>query len=290
MKVAVVSVALILVCAASSTSTLESFGRWAAHHHKSYASDAERSRRQVIWQEQARSIVEHNNKNLSWIAGPNEWMDLTWEEWQARFIMPQAKQNCSATTGNYKRRAATLPAAVDWRDKMPKEWHVKMQGHCGSCWTFSTVGSLEAHTYLATGSFVNISEQQLVDCAGGFNNFGCNGGLPSQAFEYIHYNGGIDTEETYPYTAVTGKECKYDGKPAATVAHVVNITYLDEDELLDAVGSVGPVSIAYQVAPDFRNYHAGVYDGQCNQTVTDVNHAVVAVGYGEESGKAYWNV
>ncbi|KAG4950055.1 hypothetical protein JHK82_043256 [Glycine max] len=45
---------------------------------------------------------------------------------------------------------------------------------------------------------------QLVDCAGAFNNFGCNGGFPSQSFEYIKYNGGLDTEEAYPYTGKDG--------------------------------------------------------------------------------------
>ena len=45
------------------------------------------------------------------------------------------------------------------------------------------------------GELRNLSEQQLVDCAGGFNNFGCEGGLPSQAFEYLRYSGGLTTED-----------------------------------------------------------------------------------------------
>ena len=40
--------------------------------------------------------------------------------------------------------------------------------------------------------------------------------------------------QAYPYTAVTGKKCLYDGKPVAKVAAVVNITAKDEDELFQA--------------------------------------------------------
>lgn len=77
---------------------------------------------------------------------------------------------------------------------------VKDQGNCGSCWTFSTTGCLESHWAIKTKAAPPVlSEQQLVDCAGDFNNFGCNGGLPAQAFEYIKYNGGLDSESSYPY-------------------------------------------------------------------------------------------
>jgi cathepsin H len=135
---------------------------------------------------------------------------------------------------------------------------------------------------------------QLVDCAGAFNNFGCDGGLPSQAFEYLMYSGGQDNETTYQYTAKDGK-CYF--KPAdavARVAKVNNITSYDEDELLQAVGTAGPVSIAYEVADDFRHYKSGVYDGKCKTDPQSVNHAVVAIGYGERRGlikrMPYWIV
>ena len=88
----------------------------------------------------------------------------------------------------------------------------------------STTGALEAAHAQATGEMVLLSEQQLIDCAVGFNNFGCNGGLPSQAFEYIRYSGGLDTEDAYPYKAEDGA-CQFNElSVGAQVYDVVNIT------------------------------------------------------------------
>ncbi|MHC5589707.1 C1 family peptidase, partial [Escherichia coli] len=62
-----------------------------------------------------------------------------------------------------------------------------------------------------------------------------------------------------------------------------------EDELKHAVGLVRPVSIAFEVVKGFKLYKGGVYTSEtCGKTPLDVNHAVLAVGYGVENGVPYW--
>ena len=74
-------------------------------------------------------------------------------------------------------------------------------------------------------------------------------GLPSQAFEYIHYNGGLESEKDYPYHAKDGK-CDFNvSEVAATVTSVMNfsqvhtyrsiyISILDTDRVLVSWESV----------------------------------------------------
>ncbi|NXW78084.1 CATH protein, partial [Hirundo rustica] len=209
------------------------------------------------------------------------------------------------------------PDSIDWRKKGNFVTPVKNQGACGSCWTFSTTGCLESAIAIATGKLLSLAEQQLVDCAQAFNNHGCSGGLPSQAFEYILYNKGLMGEDTYPYRAKvlpaqprpcaragpgTGSNssslspqngtCKFQPEKAiAFVKDVINITQYDEDGMVEAVGKHNPVSFAFEVTSNFMHYRKGVYSNpRCEHTPDKVNHAVLAVGYGEEDGTPYWIV
>nr|BBD74171.1 Ficin 2c [Ficus carica] len=264
-----------------------SFTRFASKYGKRYETEEEIKLRFEIFSENLKIIKSSNRKGLPYTLAVNQFADWTWEEFKQHKL--GAAQNCSATNkGSHKLTDVVLPKTKDWRETGIVS-PVKNQGSCGSCWTFSTTGALEAAYKQAFGKDISLSEQQLVDCAGAFNNFGCNGGLPSQAFEYIKYNGGLETEEAYPYTGKNGL-CKFSAENVAVqVVKSVNITLGAEDELKHAVGIVRPVSVAFQVVRGFHFYKDGVFTSDtCGSTSQDVNHAVLAVGYGVENGVPYW--
>lgn len=281
---------------------LKAFQDFKERYKRSYTNAEEETLRLNNFHASLQTIAAHNARHdRTFSMGLNQFSDMSDEEFQRKVLMDP--QDCSAT--RVPRSASTaavpdLPLHVDWREKGVVS-EVKNQGHCGSCWTFSTTGCLEAHLAIKYDAWraPRLSEQQLVDCAQAFDNHGCDGGLPSHAFEYIRAAGGLDTEFHYPYTAKDGRCGFKPGGQAPASAGVgavvpggsVNLTVGDEAGLKFALATKGPVSVAFQVASDFRHYDHGVYTSKvCKDAPTDVNHAVLAVGYGvdPDTGMQYW--
>ena len=163
-----------------------------------------------------------------------------------------------------------------------------LAGQCGSCWAFSTTGSTEGISFIKTGTLPSLSEQQLVDCSGAEGNQGCNGGLMDYGFQYIIDNKGICAETAYPYTATDGTcKSKTCGAAAATITGFQDVPTNSETALMTAIVQQ-PVSVAVEADQDsFQFYSGGVMTAACG---TNLDHGVLAVGYGTESGSDYYKV
>ncbi|GBN19297.1 Cathepsin L [Araneus ventricosus] len=260
---------------------------------KNYAGNEEVSRR-LIWERRVSDVIRHNlDYDLglhSFRKGINEFSDMEHEEFVRIFngYRGQVSKKSNGSTW-VPPSNVILPDKVDWRDK-GLVTPIKNQQQCGSCWAFSTTGSLEGQHMKKTGDLVSLSEQNLVDCSGPEGNQGCEGGWMDQAFEYIKENKGIDTEDSYPYTAQDGTCHFKKSSVGATVTGYVDIPTGDEDALKKAVATVGPISVAIDASHDsFQTYQDGIYDeSECSTDQLD--HGVLIVGYGSEDGSDYWLV
>lgn len=167
-------------------------------------------------------------------------MDLTHSEFKSTYLGLKAKKEASAY-GTHEHSGKDAAKSINWADK-GKVTPIKDQGQCGSCWAFSTTGSLESDDAIFGKELPSLSEQQLVDCSTSFGNNGCNGGLMDYAFEYVIKN-GLTSEDNYPYKAVDGT-CNSSAvkKVVYQISSYKDVSSGDCDSLTDAVNQQ-PISI-----------------------------------------------
>ena len=189
--------AVLLHLPVASAEEQSLFERWAWDHGKAYGSPTERTARLAHFVAFVRRFGAAGGV-------PNALADLS----QSEFETLSGKTVGQAKRGALARHDPSPAALADPvspnLDLQPtpssKNWTalgavtpVKDQGRCGSCWTFSTTGSVEGQWQIAGNPLQSVSEQNLVSCDTGGSDAGCGGGFPYAAMNWIRVN-GIDTE------------------------------------------------------------------------------------------------
>lgn len=288
------------VGSAAAVDVAADFESWVARHTKSYESAEEWIRRAAIFAENAAFVAKHNaeharGEHSHWL-GLNALADRTSEEFSEMLGYDRSLRSAA-------RKPRDDPSDWEYADvRAPpqKDWvregavtHVKNQGQCGSCWAFSTTGSVEGVHFIKTGELVSVSEEELVSCSTK-GNAGCNGGLMDNALDWIVRNGGIDSEADWPYNAEAG-HCGWFARRFRRPVKIdgfVDVPPEDEAALEKAV-AMQPVSVAIEADHrSFQLYAGGVY--AANDCGTQLDHGVLVVGYGFDADspghKHFWKV
>jgi len=268
------------------------FNNFQERFNKKYATLQELEARFGVFRKNLIEILKHNsNLNETFTMGVNQFTDLTPEEFKS-FVHKSSVSGPVTGYGckSFSSSASGAPASIDWRTKGAVT-SVKDQGQCGSCWTFSATGAIEGAWALAKGQLIDLSEQELVDCATGtaYGSHGCNGGQMDGAFKFVIGNGQCSAS-SYPYTSGVTKTAGTCQK-CSPVAHISSCSDVKPNDQISLKAAVAQQPVAIAIEADtryFQSYSSGVLTSSSCGTTLD--HGVLAVGYGEENGIKYWLV
>lgn len=215
----------------------------------------------------------------------------------------------------------SLPDNFDPRDKWPNcptLNEIRDQGSCGSCWAFGAVEAMTDRVCIQSNGtkHFHFSAEDLLSCCP-ICGLGCNGGMPSLAWEYWKHFGLVSggsynsSQGCRPYEIapcehhVPGNRlpCTGEGKTPKCVKaceSTYNVPYKKdkrygkhvytvsrhEDQIRSEIYNNGPVEGAFTVYSDLLAYKSGVYTHVEGDALG--GHAIKIMGWGVENGKKYW--
>eukprot|EP00928_Gymnodinium_smaydae_P011413 TRINITY_DN14214_c0_g2_i1.p1 TRINITY_DN14214_c0_g2~~TRINITY_DN14214_c0_g2_i1.p1 ORF type:complete len:460 (-),score=102.75 TRINITY_DN14214_c0_g2_i1:438-1817(-) len=282
--------------AAATSKILEAFEDFQRRFHKHYRPE-EVHRRFAAFRENYLFIEEHNGKDKTFDVGLTPFADLTREEFKRDYTLSGGNGTAARPLlagrlddlGVLEFKNLAVPPSVDWA-RAGAVSDVKNQGKCGACWAFATTGALEGAWKIATDQLISLSEQQLLDCTGSMGS--CNGGNIIYGIQHAQKQ-SMCTEFSYGYNSENPAQgqCRESScsvaLPFGAVRGGKQVVSENENALMEAVAQQ-PVGVAVDGSgPAFQLYHGGVLKGACG---SDVNHAVLLVGYGTDNGVDYFKI
>ena len=265
------------------------FMSFIVEHSKEYATVEEYNMRKSNYMFMDAEIVRINQSQETHVAGHNYLSDYSREEYQKLLgLKNMPKPDRSNRVLADAPEGLTIPTSVNWVSA-GKVNAIKNQASCGSCWAFSATAAMESAHAIFFSTLPSLSEQQLVSCSSAYGNQGCNGGWYYYAWDYAKVT-PLDTEGQYPYTSgngITGT-CKY----VAGSGKYYDASQTDVAANTTAIKTAiaqQPVSVAIEAdTTTFQSYTSGVITSSaCG---TNIDHAVVAVGYGTSGSTPYYIV
>eukprot|EP00727_Mastigamoeba_balamuthi_P009458 m51a1_g5134 hypothetical protein (318) ;mRNA; f:984-2030 len=278
----VCAVGLVLV-AASSASTVDTFRAWAKSHGRVYTAEEEKYRLSVF--EQNLAVIDRlNREGHGAHFGLTRFSDLTNDEFAAKYASHASAWDRLNATAVVPAPSATAngvwseDGCLDMRTWVAP---VKNQEECAA-------DCAESAYYKARGKVISLSEQQLIACDR--DDSGCGGGDLASGFSYVVAN-GLATEQTYPYASDSGVSpaCQPFESFAKYATYKMWTTKQKDENLMLYLRTYGPLSIGMSASSTvIQNYVSGILDTPDCGSASD--HAVELVGYGTENTQRYWIV
>jgi C1A family cysteine protease len=262
----------------------QAFNTWLQTQNKLYLSPSEKNYRRNVFSANYHKVAELNKVHFH-KSELNKFADLTEEEFIIKYTGLRYTGNEVRSPIKHSADSLGQQASVDWRTQGAVN-PVKDQGQCGSCWAFAATSAIESSVFLKSNVLYDLSEQQMVDCGGSTGNYGCNGGFMDYAFQYIMKVGGQELTSDYPYTARDGR-CKF--QQSLAKASIKSFVDVDENDCKGLVSALNKQPVSVGIAANaIMFYSSGIFSNSaCG---TQLNHGVVAVGYGTEGDKNYYIV
>jgi len=273
----------VCLCLANDVDVL--FSAYKAQYNKVYSAEEDAIRFENFKASLDR-IATRNAAGSSATYGLNKFSDLSTEEFKIMYLgyRQSEKRNVDVLTSDIE-----APQTFDWRDKNMVT-PVKNQEQCGSCWAFSVTENIESMYCMSKQmdctQLAPLSPQQIVDCDQ--NDYGCDGGDPPTAYEYVISTGGLEDDSNYPYTAQDGN-CNFQQNEVAVSISSWQYATKDQDEGQMQTNMVawGPLSICVDAEP-WQDYTSGVM--MASDCGTSLDHCVQLVGYDMTAATPFWSV